>query len=54
MRWRIMVSSLSLAIICFGVGYASGVRDFAIQIICMPCIKKRTTNSSMVSCATLK
>jgi hypothetical protein len=24
MRWRILVSLLSLAIICFGVGYAVG------------------------------
>ena len=32
----------------------SGVNDFVTRTICMPCIKKQTSNSSMVSCVTLK
>jgi len=31
-----------------------GAKDFATPTICTPCIRKQTSNSSVVSCAMLK
>ena len=52
MRWRILVSLLSLAIICLESAMPSGVRNSATRL-CTLCIGKRTTSSLVVNCPTL-
>ena len=51
MRWRILVSLLSLAIICFGVGYAVG-RERLREPDHLHALYQQTNNSSVVNCPT--
>ena len=52
MRWRILVSLLSLAIICFGVGYAVGRERLRDPDHLHALYQEKTGNSSVINCPT--